>query len=81
MSLRRSMGPTLFDRTMRDKIHPIEGDLLQRDLGLTTEDRKLLVLETNVIFHCAAVVDGNERLDLATQVSVDAYETIDITAD
>ena len=68
MALRRSMGPTKFDRMIKDKVYAIEGDLAMPGLGLSEEDRKTLVKYTNVVLHCGATVDGNERLDMAIKV-------------
>ncbi|KAI9489880.1 male sterility protein-domain-containing protein [Zychaea mexicana] len=70
VALRRSMGPTLFDRMIRDKVCAMEGDLAMPGLGLSEEDRKTLVKDTNIVLHCAATVDGNERLDMAVKVNV-----------
>ncbi|KAI8137700.1 male sterility protein-domain-containing protein [Fennellomyces sp. T-0311] len=70
VALRRSMGPTLFDRMIKEKVCAIQGDLALPGLGLSDEDRKTVVKECNVILHCAATVDGNERLDMAVKVNV-----------
>ncbi|KAI9246910.1 male sterility protein-domain-containing protein [Phascolomyces articulosus] len=70
VALRRSMGPTLFDRMIKDKLCAIEGDLAMPGLGLSDEDRKTLVKDTNIVLHCGATVDGNERLDMAVKVNV-----------
>ena len=70
MALRRSMGPTLFDRMIKEKVYPIQGDLALPGLCLSDEDRKTVVKDTNVILHCAATVDGNERLDMAVTVGI-----------
>lgn len=69
MALRRSMGPSLFDRMVRDKVQPIDADLAQPDLGLSDENRKLLAKHIHIVLHCAGTVDGNERLDLAIKVN------------
>lgn len=63
------MGPTSFDRMIKDKIHAIRGDLSKPALGLNDDDRKFIVMETNVILHCAAVVDGSENLANSIRVS------------
>ncbi|KAG2222121.1 hypothetical protein INT45_007557 [Circinella minor] len=70
VALRRSMGPTKFDRMIKDKVYAIEGDLAMPGLGLSEEDRKTLVKYTNLVLHCGATVDGNERLDMAMKVNV-----------
>lgn len=69
------MGPTLFDKMIKEKICPIEGDLTQHGLGLSEADRKKVALNTNIIFHCAGTVDGNERLDHAVKVGLDSMAT------
>ncbi|KAI9315553.1 male sterility protein-domain-containing protein [Dichotomocladium elegans] len=79
VALRRSMGPTAFDRMVKVKIHIVPGDLSKPGLGLADEDRKMLVKETNVIFHCGAIVDGSEPLDIVTKVNVlGTMELVDI---
>lgn len=74
--MRRSMGPTLFDMTINDKICVIQGDLLQPALGIAGTERQMLVAQTQVILHCAALVDGNARLDMAVRVGLNGKRLI-----
>lgn len=39
-----------------DKLHVISGDILQDDLGMSTEDWDLLQKEIQIVYHCAACV-------------------------
>lgn len=38
-------------------------------LGLSDADRAAIIKNVNVVIHCAANLDGKERLDTATMVS------------
>lgn len=38
-------------------------------LGLSDSDRAAIIKNVNVVIHCAASIDGKERLDTATMVS------------
>jgi len=52
------------------KISALNGDCSQIDLGLSTDDRTMLIKEVNVIFHSAATVRFDERLDIAIGINV-----------
>ncbi|KAJ0182894.1 hypothetical protein K1T71_000870 [Dendrolimus kikuchii] len=62
----------LFDRLQKEnpkifeKLQVISGDILLEDLGVSTEDRKLLQEECQIVFHCAACV----RFDMALRDAV-----------
>lgn len=62
------MGETIFDAIVRDKIIPISGDIISPDLSMANEDREKVVANIQVVLHCAATVDCNERLDLSLEV-------------
>jgi fatty acyl-CoA reductase len=58
----------LFD-TLKDlhpnyheKVIPIEGDMLEPNLGISDKDRKLLIENVNIVFHSAATVRFDEPL-------------------
>jgi thioester reductase-like protein len=38
-------------------------------LGLSDSDRAAIIKNVNIVIHCAASIDGKERLDTATMVS------------
>ncbi|KAI8343680.1 male sterility protein-domain-containing protein [Chlamydoabsidia padenii] len=69
ISLRRQMGPTVFDQLVKEKVVAINGDLMEDNLGLAAKDRETLVKRTNVIFHCGGNTDANERLDIAVRTN------------
>lgn len=52
-----------FDTFIREKVVPVEGDLTAPGLGLSTADRSELVESCNIIIHCAASVNFDERID------------------
>jgi len=39
-----------------DKLVPIAGDITEPDLGLSEEDKQLIVQNVSVVFHLAATV-------------------------
>lgn len=47
----------------------VEGDVSKLDLGLSPENRKL-ILDTNIIFHGAATVRFNESIRVAVNINV-----------
>ena len=52
------------------KVHPVEGDVSQPNLGLSPADRTLLIESVNIIFHVAATVRFNKPLNVAVNVNV-----------
>lgn len=51
-----------------DKIHIVEGDICEQNLGLSDANRKLIAETASIIFHSAADVRFDRRL-------IDAYKT------
>lgn len=58
-----------FDAWVKEKVIPIGGDMLKRNLGLSPEDHRELTENVNVILNSAASVDFNQRLDQALQIN------------
>ncbi|CAH1962551.1 unnamed protein product [Acanthoscelides obtectus] len=56
----------------RHKVVGIAGDCTLPDLGLSIEDRKLLMDKVNVVFHVAATVRFDEKLNIAVAINVRA---------
>ncbi|KAF5284905.1 hypothetical protein FQA39_LY16860 [Lamprigera yunnana] len=54
----------------RHKVVGIAGDCSLMDLGLSIQDRQLLVQEISVVFHVAATVRFDEKLKLAMAINV-----------
>lgn len=54
----------------RHKVVAVGGDCALPDLGLSLQDRKLLIDEVNVIFHVAATVRFDEKLNLAVAINI-----------
>lgn len=63
------MGKATFDAIVKNKIFPIAGDIISPDLSMTEFDREKITENVNVVIHCAATLNYNERLDLAIEVS------------
>lgn len=55
---------------MLDKLIPVDGNLMQSGLGLSTSDMMTLLTETNVIFHVAATVNMQVNLKEALETNV-----------
>ncbi|XP_050493809.1 putative fatty acyl-CoA reductase CG5065 [Bombus huntii] len=51
------------------KVYPVKGDVSLPDLGLSKEDRNLLLEKVNIVFHSAATVRFNEPLHVAVNVN------------
>nr|XP_033204496.1 putative fatty acyl-CoA reductase CG5065 [Bombus vancouverensis nearcticus] len=51
------------------KVYPVKGDVSLPDLGLSREDRNLLLEKVNIVFHVAATVRFNEPLHVAINVN------------
>ena len=51
-----------YDPEFRKKVIPIEGDLLEPNLGISSSDEKLLIDDCNIIYHSAATVRFDEPL-------------------
>ncbi|KAI9339864.1 male sterility protein-domain-containing protein [Pilaira anomala] len=67
--LRRMMGKSTFDSIVKNKIIPIAGDIISPDLSMTEFDREKITENVNVVIHCAATLNYNERLDLALETN------------
>ncbi|XP_061727970.1 putative fatty acyl-CoA reductase CG5065 [Cydia pomonella] len=73
----------LYDRLKRErpgvfesKVHVIAGDILERGLGLSEEDRTLLVNRVNIIFHVAASVRFDDPLTFACKLNLQGTKEI-----
>ncbi|XP_043604626.1 fatty acyl-CoA reductase 2-like [Bombus pyrosoma] len=51
------------------KVYPVKGDVNLPDLGLSREDRNLLLENVNVVFHVAATVRFDEPLHVAVNIN------------
>lgn len=62
------MGLTVFDDFIHEKLYPFFGDLIEPNIGLSESDLHIITSQTNVIYHCAGNMDGNEYLQEAVRV-------------
>ena len=60
----KAKNPSLFSR-----VYPMKGDVSLPDLGLSRENRNLLLEKVNIVFHAAATVRFNEPLHVAVNVN------------
>ncbi|KAI9480913.1 MAG: male sterility protein-domain-containing protein [Benjaminiella poitrasii] len=67
--LRRMVGKEIFDTIVAEKIVPISGDLISPDLSMSESDREKIIENVNIVIHCAATLNYNERLDLALETN------------
>ncbi|XP_048269632.1 putative fatty acyl-CoA reductase CG5065 [Bombus terrestris] len=51
------------------KVYPVKSDMSLSNLGLSQEDRNLLLEKVNIVFHAAATVRFNEPLHVAVNVN------------
>lgn len=47
---------------------PVTGDIISPDLSLSQTDREQIVRHVQIVIHCAAALNYNERLDLTLEV-------------
>ncbi|CCW66005.1 unnamed protein product [Phytomonas sp. Hart1] len=66
--IRNAVGDAKW-KELCDKIKPMGGDITEDHLGLSDQDRTTIANEVNLIFHIAATVNFNERLDLSVQMN------------
>lgn len=55
---------------IRQKVIPINGDLLEPNLGISQQDQELLCREINIVMHSAATVRFDEPLKLAVDMNI-----------
>ncbi|XP_060831115.1 fatty acyl-CoA reductase 1-like [Bombus pascuorum] len=60
----KAKNPSLFSR-----VYAVKGDVSLPDLGVSQEDRSLLLEKVNIVFHAAATVRFNEPLHVAVNVN------------
>jgi fatty acyl-CoA reductase len=61
---------------VESKVLAIQGDIAQRGLGLSTQDRHQLCREVSIVFHVAATVRFNENLKVAIQNNVTGTQEV-----
>ncbi|KJE91335.1 male sterility protein [Capsaspora owczarzaki ATCC 30864] len=72
----------LFDRLREEqpdfaaKVIPVIGDIMFPQLGLSHQDRDLIIKNVNVVLHCAATVSFNEKLRIALAMNVVAVQRL-----
>lgn len=59
-----------------NRIKIISGNIDESSMGLSLEDHDWLIENVNFVFHCAATVNFNEPLKLATKINVQGTEHI-----
>ncbi|KAK9746682.1 Male sterility protein [Popillia japonica] len=59
-----------------EKLCYIRGECARNDLGLNANDKKLLTQEVTSVFHCAALMDFEEKLRQASYVNVRATKDL-----
>ena len=58
-----------FDKFIEERIIPVEGDICKEALAMSSEMRKQIVENVNVIINCAASVNFNEPLRDAIEIN------------
>ncbi|XP_055714402.1 fatty acyl-CoA reductase wat-like [Phlebotomus papatasi] len=72
----------LYDRLreiqpkFRHKIHPIAGDCALPGLGISSHDRTILTKSVHIVFHVAATVRFDEKLNIAMGINVNGTREI-----
>eukprot|EP01065_Artemidia_motanka_P025805 TRINITY_DN30762_c0_g1_i1.p2 TRINITY_DN30762_c0_g1~~TRINITY_DN30762_c0_g1_i1.p2 ORF type:complete len:569 (+),score=201.29 TRINITY_DN30762_c0_g1_i1:84-1790(+) len=68
-TLRAALGKD-FDGMFREKVVAVGGTLTEEQMGIAEADYRTLCEKTNMIFHLAATIDFDERLDRSVQLNV-----------
>ena len=68
-NLRTDKNFNLNQWVVDKRIVPVLGDICKEGLGLSPEDRKMIVNDLSVIMNIAASVDFNERISDALQIN------------
>lgn len=75
----------IFDHVKKEKPHvmekllPIQGDLLQKSLGMSEDHYRLLCNSVNIVFHCAASIRFNDPLKSAVMLnSIGTKQMLDL---
>ncbi|PZC70618.1 hypothetical protein B5X24_HaOG215449 [Helicoverpa armigera] len=86
--LAQLLSSLCFDRLRRErpsfasKVFVIAGDVLEVGLGLSEEDRTLLVNRVNIVFHVAASVRFDDPLEYAVRMNLrGTKEMVELAAD
>ncbi|KAF2896919.1 hypothetical protein ILUMI_09255 [Ignelater luminosus] len=72
----------MFHRCRKDcpevlnKIVPLYGDVITKNFGLTVEDRKLLIDNVSVVFHCAATLKLEAELKDAIEMNTEGTQKV-----
>lgn len=56
-------------QTVTSKIRVIVGDVAKANLDLSTEDRRLIIENVNLVYHCAATIRFDEKLKVAVELN------------
>lgn len=59
-----------------DKIRPVKGDVTLLNLGLSPEDRNMLIERVNIVFHSAATVRFDEPLKVAVNLNTKGTDRV-----
>ena len=67
--LRQAMGNKEFMRFAKEKIIPVQGDLIIEGLGFSPEDLDMILNNAHVIINCAASVSFNDPIHDALNIN------------
>jgi hypothetical protein len=54
----------------KSKLVPLQGDLQEPNMGLSSQDRQLLLDNVDIVFHSAATVRFDEPIRVAVQINI-----------
>nr|XP_033325147.1 putative fatty acyl-CoA reductase CG5065 [Megalopta genalis]XP_033325149.1 putative fatty acyl-CoA reductase CG5065 [Megalopta genalis] len=80
--LKQLLESSVFDKLRKenpsafDKIHAIKSDLTMPDLGLSPEDKEMLIQRVNIVFHGAATIRFDEPLKVAVALNMQGTDRI-----
>lgn len=67
--LKKQVGDAEWQR-LQNKCHPVTGDIMNDRLGIDDDTYRMLSQKVNYIFHLAATIDFQEKLNISVQMNV-----------
>jgi thioester reductase-like protein len=68
--IKTDIGADAFNQLVKDKVSAIAGDISFEQCGISERDRAILAQQVSIVFHCAASIDFEERIDRAIELNV-----------
>jgi nucleoside-diphosphate-sugar epimerase len=74
--IKDELGADAYWEMIKNKVIPIEGDISQPKLGISSSDYDILKKNANYVIHCAATVDFNETIPKSFLLNVTGTQSV-----